>query len=142
MSQIRTLNAKGIQTEILQNGIELQQKWEEVFAGNLSKGQKQKILFKICMWHIFSYEKMKHISGQAAEGAFNQLKKGKCFLFFHDAEETIFMENANSVKAKDLHVHGQTELYMVDGNFSWTFVLTHEADLGPYFCKPDNVGGE
>ena len=25
--------------------------------------------------------------------------------------------------------------YLVDKDFTWTFVCTHEAELGPYFCK-------
>jgi hypothetical protein len=27
--------------------------------------------------------------------------------------------------------------YLVDKHFTWTYVHTHEADCGPYFCKPE-----
>ena len=27
--------------------------------------------------------------------------------------------------------------YLVDKDFTWTYVQTHEADCGPYFCRRD-----
>ena len=28
-----------------------------------------------------------------------------------------------------------TDWYVVDRNFTWTYVQTHEEDCGPYFCE-------
>ena len=31
-------------------------------------------------------------------------------------------------------MHG-ADWYVIDRNFTWTYVRTHESDLGPYFCE-------
>ncbi|WP_233434072.1 DUF4275 family protein [Geobacillus stearothermophilus] len=47
------------------------------------------------------------------------------------------MEDASGLKAADLATENdKIDLYVVDSEFNWTFVMTHESGwLGPYFSR-------
>ncbi|MFD1032821.1 DUF4275 family protein [Metaplanococcus flavidus] len=145
--------------EVLQNiRKELEQKWEEAFTQDISKSQKRKLGFKQCMWNVFSWEKIKCLEGTEAADAFDQQKKAGCYLFYSSEEEAIYLPNAKPIKAKNIIHAGSpveeeaaidtkhnivnstdkclVDLYVVDEKFSWTYILTHEEDFGPYFYKP------
>ncbi|PSL41034.1 uncharacterized protein DUF4275 [Planomicrobium soli] len=117
------------------NGNELEHRWEEAFAKKLSKSQKRKIAFKQCMWNVFSMGKIDCFHGQRAIDAFEMQKKAGCYLICTSSEDAIHLPKANRLKVKDV-THVGSDLYIVDEHFTWTFVLTHEENCGPYFHKP------
>jgi len=113
-------------------GNELEQKWEEAFTKDISQSQKRKMAFKQCMWNVFSWEKIKCLKEQPAIAAFDLQKKEGCYLICTPGEEAIYIPKATRLKAKDI-IHVDNDLYIVDEHFTWTYVLTHEEDCGPYF---------
>jgi protein-arginine kinase activator protein McsA len=139
---------------------ELEQRWEEAFTQKISKAQKRKITFRQCMWNVFSWEKIRCLKEQRAIEAFNEEKKAGCFLIYTSEEEALYLPKASRLKAKDVIHFGSPgdehakpannldsdnldaayslDLYVVDEHFAWTYVLTHEANCGPYFYKPEN----
>lgn len=122
-------------TLVANNGNKLEQRWEEAFAKDISKSQKRKIAFKQCMWNVFSLGKIDCFNGQRAIDAFELQKKTGCYLICTSSEDAIYIPKANQLKVKDV-THIGSDLYIVDEYFTWTFVLTHEEDCGPYFHKP------
>ncbi|MEW4225815.1 DUF4275 family protein [Rossellomorea marisflavi] len=64
------------------------------------------------------------------------IRKHSCFIFFQDKEDALLLENASGFDVKDLSSEVGRDVYVVDKQFRWTFVLTHETDwLGPYFSR-------
>jgi Domain of unknown function (DUF4275) len=43
----------------------------------------------------------------------------------------MIIENANKIKAEDFI--DEEDVYVVDREFKWTYVKTHEEEYGPYF---------
>lgn len=134
--QINRLQEKNIHfTRIPDNENELERQWEEAFAKNISQSQKRKMAFAQCMWNVFSWEKIDCLKEQWAVEAFDLQKKTGCYLICTSSEEAIFIPKANRLKAKDI-AHAGSDFYIVDEYFTWTYVVTHEEDCGPYFCNP------
>ncbi|MBT2655859.1 DUF4275 family protein [Bacillus sp. ISL-18] len=139
MEQIDLLKAKGIIVTKLKNKRnELRKQWEETFAKHLSKSQKRKIYLHQHLWHIFSYKKLSCLEEQKARDAFNRTMKDTCYIFYQDNEYVLLLENITSLKAEDIineFDHYINDVYVVDKNFSWTYVHTHEYFCGPYFYQ-------
>jgi Domain of unknown function (DUF4275) len=139
MGQIELLKNKGVLiTELENKGEELLEQWEEAFAKHLSKSQKGKIRFNQYLWHVFSFKKIKCLEGQDAIDAFNKLKKNVCYIFYQDDENALMIENANKLKAEDITNKKEEyidDVYVVDKDFTWTYIYTHEEICGPYFYK-------
>jgi hypothetical protein len=139
MRQIELLKDKGILiTELENKGGELREQWEEAFAKHLGKSQKSKIHFNQYLWHVFSFEKIDCLDSQDAIDAFNQLKKKECYIFYQGDENALMIKNANRIKAEDITNKMEEyidDVYVVDKDFTWTYVHTHESFCGPYFHK-------
>jgi hypothetical protein len=127
--------------EIPKWGPYLRKQWEINFAGHLSYEEKKSIhLYDddgACgyLWHLFSYEKKEALKNELAENAFNNELKGYCYVFYQHSDYALILENASNFTANDLLK--EKDIYVVDKDFKWTYVKTHETGwLGPYFsCK-------
>ena len=141
MDQIELLKTKGIRVIKLKNKRnELRSQWEEVFTKQLSNSQKRKIYFHQHLWHVFSYNKLPCLEGQKARETFDKKKKDVCYIFYQDNEYVLLLENAKGLMAKDIinEINGYiNDVYVVDKDFLWTYIHTHEYFCGPYFYQPD-----
>ncbi|OLS33369.1 DUF4275 family protein [Bacillus sp. MRMR6] len=139
MEQIKLLKSKGILvSKLVGKRDELQKQWEEAFAKNLSKSQKRKIYLHQHLWHVFSYKKLSCLEEQKARDAFNKVKKSGCYIFYNDNQNVLLLGNDKSLRAEDLIKDVDDfleDVYVVDTDFSWTYVLTHEEYCGPYFYQ-------
>lgn len=127
-------------TEIPKWGTFLRKQWEDNFANHLSLTEKKDIYlwndggFCGYLWHLFSYEKKDSIQGQEAEETFNNEQKGSCYIFWQHTDYVLILENADILIANDLK--DEYDIYVVDKEFNWTYVNTHETGLcGPYFSR-------
>ncbi|ALC91768.1 ATP synthase F1 subunit delta [Bacillus sp. FJAT-18017] len=118
----------------------LRKRWEEQFAGHLSLQEKRSIHLydkgnsSGFLWHVFSYGKKACLEGRPAEEAFNAVRKYACYVFYQNSDEGLILKNAKRLSADDLK--NEYDVYVVDKDFSWTYVKTHETGwLGPYFFK-------
>ena len=96
------------------------------------------------MWHIFTWGKIQCLEGNAARNEFDKLTYLNAIKFqggyavedYHiEIENVCEIEKTNSNELDNLG-----DVYIVDKNFKWTYVQTHEADLGPYYIcitKPE-----
>jgi hypothetical protein len=125
-------------------GHDLRQKWEAAFASHLSPKEKRRIFLHDkggasgYLWHLFSYEKRKCEKEELAELAFDKQYKDTCLIFFQHSDEVWIVEDSSDLKARDLLMaDGEyADLYVIDRDFKWTFVVTHEQGwIGPFFGR-------
>ena len=143
MDIVDKLKRKNIKVlDIPKWGTYLRKEWENNFANHLNEKEKKAIYllddggFGGYLWHLFSYEKKDCLEGEKAEEAFNNERKNKCYVFFQHSDYALLLENASTFHTDDLIDEIGTDMYIVDKQFRWTFVLTHETGcLGPYFSR-------
>ncbi|MFZ5966939.1 MAG: DUF4275 family protein [Bacillota bacterium] len=143
MEIIDMLKSKGVKvTEIPKWGTFLRKQWEDNFANHLSHREKEAIYLYdvdgVCgyLWHLFSYEKRDCLKGEEAEQAFNDEQKNACYIFYQDTDDALILEEAAAFNTNDLL--NESDVYVVDKEFSWTYVKTHEVGwCGPYFSRSD-----
>jgi hypothetical protein len=130
----KTLKDKGvIITEIIGEGDPIKQQWENAFTKNISVEKKKEIYFEQHLWHVFSYGVLPCIKEEAAMSAFDEVKKSDCYVFYQDWSLVQSYSNAEQLTALD--IKNQQDIYIVDLNFTWTYINTHEGNCGPYFLK-------
>lgn len=126
-------------TEIPKWGNYLRGQWEYGFANHLSQEEKEAIFLHdangACgyLWHLFSYEKTDCYTNNEAESAFDLVEKDSCYVFYQHSDYALIIEDASQLKANLFN--NEEDIYIVDKQFHWTFVRTHESYLGPYFCQ-------
>ncbi|WP_409276341.1 DUF4275 family protein [Neobacillus sp. SCS-31] len=123
-------------------GAYLRKEWETNFADHLSDEEKRAIyLFDhggYCgyLWHLFSFKKKDCLEGEEAEEAFNNEPKNQCYIFYQNSDYALHLENAATLSTSDFFDETDIDIYIVDKQFRWTFVITHETGwCGPYFSK-------
>ncbi|WP_459993107.1 DUF4275 family protein [Priestia megaterium] len=131
------LKKKGMFVKKLPNqGEFFRKRWENEFASALSALQKKKIYMDEFLWHAFSYEKLPCLQGEQAIQAFEQQKKNDCYLLFEHDERVLQLSKCEHLTSADLSANMYLEdLYVVDKDFTWTYVITHESSCGPYFYR-------
>jgi len=88
------------------------------------------------LWHLFTWGEVPCLKGDEARKAFDALHYAEAIRFYdgysNHIEEVAVIEKLTSLCVdEDEH----SDVYVVAKDFSWTYVRTHEADLGPYFCE-------
>ncbi|HHY25415.1 MAG TPA: DUF4275 family protein [Desulfitobacterium dehalogenans] len=143
MELVNVLKNKKVKvTEMPKRGAFLRKQWENNFANHLSDEEKKNIYlwnnsgFCGYLWHLFSYEKRDCLKGEEAEKAFNNENKGSCYIFWEHTDHALILENAYILDSEDLE--DEYDIYVVDKEFNWTYVKTHETLLcGPYFGRKE-----
>lgn len=116
-------------------------RWLDTFAAGVSEEDlgKRVLAEGNFLWHLFSWELVPHLTGEAARTALAEHAGDEMYLFYYEYPP----EGAALVR----RVSGPAELppeqdsligadwYVVDKDFTWTYAHAHEDDCGPYFCK-------
>jgi len=120
--------------------IEFEKKWLSVFVPELTNDLYNDCYVYQYLWHVFSYRlvpKEKVLTGDMARDAYNNInKEGAIMIQLWDEETSeqvsaILDEYKTWEKIEDI-----PELYIVDREWKWTYVSTHENGwCGPYFYK-------
>lgn len=120
-------------------GTYLRKQWRDSFASHLSKEVQREIWVDDFLWHICSWKKVSCLEKHQAIEAFLHKKKQKCTIFYQLIEDAYLLDQAESLTVQDLpydrlHMyHG--DIYIMDWDRKWTFILTHEEECGPYFIQ-------
>ena len=143
MDIVNRLKDKNIKVrEIPGWGSYLRNRWEEVFVGHLNQQEKEEIHLSYSdgacgyLWHVFSYEERDCLEKGQANQAFNNVSKGKCYVFYQHSDYAFIMENTELALASDFLEKDdcdEEDIYIVDRDFTWTYVNTHEESCGPYY---------
>lgn len=113
--------------------------WLRHFALELSKEDFQKYVKDQYIWHVFSWKLIpldNLLTGDAARQAFNGANKADCLCcdaFGSGVSDSLLSHYDTAEK-----IDKATEFYVVDKNYTWTYIKTHEGDhCGPYFFRKD-----
>ena len=115
-------------------------RWLDTFAAGVpEKDLGERVLAEgNFLWHLFSWELVPHLTGDAAQKALAEHAGEELYLFYYEYPP----EGAPLVR----RVSGPADLppeqdsligadwYVVDKDFTWTYAHTHEDSCGPYFC--------
>lgn len=133
LSLLAVLQDRNITVSQLNNkGPELRNKWASHFAKDLSYEEQQSIYFDQFLWHLFSYKKRPFLNNELAIEAFNHVKKQQCYIFYQNVDHALFVINGADLDLAYFEL--DSDIYIVDKDFKWTYVKTHESECGPYFC--------
>ncbi len=124
-------------TESPESGAVFRKAWEEVFAGHLSKKEKEQIFLDQFLWHACSWGVTACAAGEEAVALFMQQDKDRCIIFYQFIDKAYSVGNAKNLALTDLPYDSfnmdLNDLYVMDEKQKWTFVMTHEEQCGPYF---------
>ncbi|MDK7489926.1 DUF4275 family protein [Bacillus paranthracis] len=140
MEFLDVLRKKNMKVREFRNwGVYFRKRWEDNFENHLSDEEKEDIFLYgdkyRCgyLWHIFSYEKKKCLEGKEAENTFHNEGKKECYIFYQHCDDVLLIKDASLLSMDDMY---KGDIYIVDKDFTWTFVKTHEHRwCGPYFAK-------
>ncbi|MCQ0952446.1 DUF4275 family protein [Bacillus cereus] len=147
MEFIDVLRKKNMKVREFQKwGVYFRKRWEDHFANHVSDEEKEDIFLYgdkyACgyLWHIFSYERKKCVEGEEAENAFHNEVKKDCHIFYQHCDDVLLIKDASLLSMDDILRETDDmykgDVYIVDKDFTWTFVKTHEHRwCGPYFAK-------
>ena len=126
---------------------EVRDRWLDAFASDVSEADlgKHVLAGGNYLWHIFSWKLVPCLEGDAARQALAEQPDTECQRFFKEYPpqdkpriKRLSMEEALALAGQSEDVyqrfHG-ADWYLVDNDFTWTYVHTHDEAYGPYFCK-------
>ena len=121
----------------MDNG-ELIEKWLSVFG----KGVDEKLIedhvisYGNHLWHLFTtWGNVPCLTGDEARKAFDDLQYTEAIRFYDGYSNHIEgISLVDKISAKKVDKDRKSDVYIVAKDFSWTYVRTHEFDLGPYLC--------
>lgn len=118
-------------------------RWDDAFVHHLSANEKEKIYLYgdryICgyLWHVLSYKKRPNVEQTAANNAFDAKKKTKCYVFHQRLSDILVIEDGAALKAE--YFAQSEDLYIVDEHYTWTYVVTHACEIGPYYSEAADI---
>ena len=117
---------------------EFYNKWLETFASDIPNKEIEKYVKATgnYIWHVFSWElldKSLYLTGESAKKAYDRIDKSEAIFidWFEDEETKDITWDLKTANAFD----DFAEVYVVDKDFKWTYIKTHENMCGPYFMK-------
>ena len=114
----------------------VRERWLDAFAEGVSEADlgKYVIAKDNYLWHLFSYKLVDCLEGDAARQA---LPQEDCWLFYNEYPpfNVSHVRHLTAEEVAELAPDHHPDWYLVDKDFTWTYVCTHEPDCGPYFCK-------
>ncbi|MDE7438905.1 MAG: DUF4275 family protein [Clostridia bacterium] len=113
-------------------------RWLKEFIPELTDAQYRRCIRKRYIWHAFYYNIIpdgEYLEGDEARKAFDRADKEGALSLQFDFEDTpvaLTEEFDTAEKVEDYF-----EFYVVGKDFSWTYIVTHETDIGigPYFME-------
>lgn len=107
--------------------------WQNIFLDGISKEALSEAYIEDFLWHACSYDLIPYIEGNQAKKKFDSLEKDGIIIFYQEKDICYEVTNASDLKSSDLR--NEFDIYIVDKNFTWTYVNTHEKMIGPYFIE-------
>lgn len=116
---------------------EIQRDWRRQFSAGVNDATG-KWVYKGKDWHAFSYGFTPCLKGARAEAAYDALTAESFLLLSSNEDVPAFKCETGPPKLSALESLAMEhpsllDLYISSPQFSWTFVLTHEA-IGPFFA--------
>lgn len=129
----QNLRQKGVQITEIYDADNIIHLWDKTFAKHINVQVRKEIHYEQYKWHIFSYKKRECLEKDVARQVFDNITKDELYVMYEGFPIRYLYTNASQVVSKDFD--SQQDIYIIDKNFTWTYVHTHESMCGPYFCK-------
>ena len=92
------------------------------------------------LWHIFTYGEIPCLKGREATDALHALSLKSCYQFYYE-NAPADKPRVRLLNQEDFHKLPQDlDWYLCDEDFSWTYVHTHDPEIGPFFCLKQELG--
>ncbi|MBD5162337.1 MAG: DUF4275 family protein [Oscillibacter sp.] len=119
---------------LAEEGKAIADRWLSAFGAGVDPKKIEEYVTAGCgyCWQLFSVTEVPYLEGEEARRAFDALDYDEAYFFgdWFPHVETIGKTTAAQLDA------GPSDVYVVDKDFRWTYVHTHEDGLlGPYFCQ-------
>lgn len=92
--------------------------------------------FSTYLWQIFSWEFLK-VEENARE-LFDDIQKSECTIIFDYESVGYRVSKSEKISAKAFERFDSTDIIITADDFSWTYCISHECYLGPYFYRKKN----
>lgn len=123
--------------ECMYTSDEIKSKWQQAFLSHITKEEKEEWYIDMYLWHAFTYGKEKmagYLEGDDARKAFDNEIKDKLYIFWQGEEQVYYLATNNKLRSKHLRFDMGLDIYVVDSNFTWTFLYKH-CDKTPIWYK-------
>ena len=120
---------------------DLRERWLDTFAADVSEEDLGKYVLAggSYLWNIFSEKLMPCLEGDEAQKALAELPDTDCYRFYKEYPPQDQPRIKAISMAEVSSLPDDLDWYLVDKDFTWTYVHTHEEDCGPYFCKAPKI---
>ena len=123
----------------------VRERWLDTFAGGVSEADlgKHVLADGNFLWHLFSWKLVPCLAGDAARQTLAEVPEEEFYLFYNEypPQGASRVRPISKEEALSMHSPGPlagADWYLVDRDFTWTYAHTHEAECGPYFCRPED----
>lgn len=108
---------------------DIRKRYIEKFFSNLTDEEKKDIYFEDFIWHAFSCNKVKSVEGTVAIEKFKKHNKNNVYILFQNKDVVLEKNNITYEELIDIikeDIWDNMDCYVIDREFNWTFVCTHE----------------
>lgn len=115
-------------------------RWLSAFGGTVSdEVMKEHVLEEgNFLWHIFTWGEVTSLKGEEATLALKRQDYDTAYIFYGGFfnENVVELDLVGTVtKSIAIKRTPDEDVYIVDPDFEWTYVQTHENTCGPYFAR-------
>ena len=120
---------------------DLRERWLDTFAADVSEEDLGKYVLAggSYLWNIFSEKLVPCLEGDEAQKALAELPDTDCHRFYKEYPPQDQPRIKAISMAEVSSLPDDLDWYLVDKDFTWTYVHTHEEDFGPYFCRAPKI---
>ena len=83
------------------------------------------------LWHVFSYELLPYLKMGDARNAFKDVDRHEAILLSNWDGTGFIIHDASLLSDED--IDEMEDVIITDIDYHWTYIKTHESNLGPYF---------
>ncbi len=119
------------------NDSELIKKWLSAFGRDVDAKliEDHVTSYGNLLWHLFTWGNVPCLKGDEARKAFDELQYTEAIRFYDGYANSIEdVSVIEKISAEKVDKDKKSDVYIVAKDFSWTYVRTHEFNLGPYLC--------
>ena len=120
---------------------DLRERWLDTFAADVSEEDLGKYVLAggSYLWNIFSEKLVPCLEGDEAQKALAELPDTDCHRFYKEYAPQDQPRIKAISMAEVSSLPDDLDWYLVDKDFTWTYVHTHEEDCGHYFCREPKI---
>lgn len=133
--QVRLLTKQAAWTQI--------QGWRQVYARALHERTGRWVLGDH-EWHVMSYGYAVHVASAVAEAHYLELRSETCYLVYLEQCSVPMCEITHGTLPSLQTLYeisapesGTCDIYLFPPDYAWTFIITHEPGIGPFFSRAE-----